>query len=401
VSKVLKVDDELQELIPPLTAEEYRQLEENIVAEGCRDAIVVWSRLIDRTVGFCKGANCYEEVELIFGDEIWKCAKCGYGVLPFENEEVIVDGHNRYKICVQHGIEFDTVEKEFDDIDHAKDWIDMNQLGRRNLTPDQMRLLRGRRYNRAEKRPGARTDLTSDQNDTRLPVADKLAKEHGVSAPTIKRDGKFYEEVEKLKEKYPEEIKSIFSGAERASKVIKNIKANERNEAMESKPLPDNKYHIIYCDPPWQYSNSGFAMSAENQYPTIPTEKLKKMDVQSLANEDAVMFMWATNPLLKDAMELMDSWGFNYKTNMVWTKDRHTAGFYVFGQHELLLIGVKGSLLPSGSKPKSIITGANNVHSKKPDIVYSLINAMYPGLKCVELFARNTHPGWESWGNQV
>ncbi|HZK43073.1 MAG TPA: MT-A70 family methyltransferase [Syntrophomonadaceae bacterium] len=213
-------------------------------------------------------------------------------------------------------------------------------------------------------------------------------------------------EATELARKTPEEQKKIIDvlkegKASSINQAYKSIRREERKKSMQVKPLPVDKYHVIYCDPPWQYSNDGFAMSAENQYPTVPTEKLKKMEIGKLANENAVMFMWATNPLLKDALELMEAWGFEYKTNFVWTKERHTAGFYVFGQHELLLIGVKGSMLPIGEKTKSIITGANNVHSKKPETTYSIIEKMYPKLKYIELFARNKREGWESWGNEV
>ena len=131
----LKIEPEFQELIPPLTAEEYKQLEDNIIREGCRDALVVWN-------GF------------------------------------IVDGHNRYEICQRHGVEFKTVDHQFSNKDEVMDWIDANQLGRRNLTPDQMRLLRGRRYSRLKK-PAHRPEK-GDQNDPLIPLktADKLAKEH-------------------------------------------------------------------------------------------------------------------------------------------------------------------------------------------------------------------------------
>ena len=121
------LDKEFQALIPPLSAEEKAQLEENIVAEGCRDALITW-------------------------------------------QGILLDGHNRFEICERLNIPFRTMEIDLPDRDAAEDWIDKNQLGRRNLTPDQMSLLRGRRYNRA-KRQGERTDLTLDQNDTKLHTA--------------------------------------------------------------------------------------------------------------------------------------------------------------------------------------------------------------------------------------
>jgi len=143
-------------------------------------------------------------------------------------------------------------------------------------------------------------------------------------------------------------------------------------------------------------------MSAENQYHTMTIEELKALPVKQLAAENAVMFMWATNPQLRDAIMLMEDYGFEYKTNFVWEKTNHTAGFYIFGQHELLLIGTKGSMLPSGEKFKSIILGENKVHSKKPEIVYEIIEKMYPGTKYIELFARGIpRDGWTGWGEEV
>lgn len=165
--------------------------------------------------------------------------------------------------------------------------------------------------------------------------------------------------------------------------------------------LPEGKYNVIYTDPPWEYSNSGFEMSAENKYPTMSIEEIKKIEVPNLSADNCIMFMWATNPLLKDAIELMNYWGFDYKTNFVWVKTRHTAGFYIFGQHELLLIGVRGSMLPQGDKPISVIRGENKIHSKKPLEVYETIELMFPNAKYLEMFARNEREKWTSWGNET
>ncbi len=181
------------------------------------------------------------------------------------------------------------------------------------------------------------------------------------------------------------------------------VAAHKQRQAEEIRLANEpEKYSVIYLDPPWAYDNSGFQMSAENQYHTMTIEELKALPVKQLAAEAAVMFMWATNPQLRDAIMLMEDYGFEYKTNFVWEKTNHTAGFYVFGQHELLLIGTKGSMLPSGEKFKSIILGENKVHSKKPEIVYEIIEKMYPGTKYIELFARGIpRDGWTGWGEEV
>ncbi len=369
IMQELRIDSELKKLIPPLTLEEYKQLEENIIAEGCRDALVVWGG-------------------------------------------VIVDGHNRYEICKKNGIEFKKMDKQFESMDAVKVWIINNQKGRRNLTDgwkfelaqEKKRLLtdKGREKLKEAGKEGRNIQLgglsLSDkgpEHDTRKEIAADLGWSTG---KTAQADYVWKHGDEAVKEKVKAGEETV-KGAYNA--VKKEKRKEERTEILKEKPLPKNKYHVIYCDPPWEYKNSGFAMSAENQYPTMSTEKLKNMPVAELGNDNSVMFMWATNPLLKDALEVMKAWGYEYKTNIVWIKSHHTAGFYVFGKHELLLIGVRGSMLPTGEKNKSIIEGENTKHSKKPEVTYEIIESMYPKLKYIELFARNTKQGWESWGNEL
>lgn len=164
----LLIHPRFQALIPPLTFEELAQLEDNLRRDGCRDPLVVW-------------------------------------------DNVILDGHNRYEICTRLGLEFQTVSMNFASHDAAADWIDANQLGRRNLTPDAAALLRGRRYNRIKRAEG-RPKL--DQNDLVISgaTAARLAGEHGVSAPTIKRDGRFAAAVEVLKQYIPDIEQRVMVG---------------------------------------------------------------------------------------------------------------------------------------------------------------------------------------------
>lgn len=190
------------------------------------------------------------------------------------------------------------------------------------------------------------------------------------------------------------------AGALRLAKELMD-ETKKTEKVYTSKGLPDGIYDVIYCDPPWQYSNSGFEMSAENHYPTMSTDQLCELKISELSATNSICFMWVTNPLLEDGLRVLKQWDFEYKTNFVWTKDKHTAGFYVYGQHELLLIGVKGSMIPVGEKFKSIITGNNDIHSKKPEITYTIIEKMFPGFKYLELFARNTKDNWKAWGNEL
>lgn len=158
----LHIDPEFRALIPPLSSDERVQLEANIVRDGCRDPLVVWN-------------------------------------------DLLLDGHNRYEICQSYGLHFETVTVALEDRDAAADWIDTNQFGRRNLTPDQASLLRGRRYNRS-KQTGFR------QNDGNAQTAERLAVQHGVSSRTIERDGSFADAVEALKPHVPDIEQRVMAG---------------------------------------------------------------------------------------------------------------------------------------------------------------------------------------------
>jgi phage N-6-adenine-methyltransferase len=194
----ITIDPEFQSFIPPLEALEFAQLEANILADGCRDPLVVWARIKDATNDcYCK--DCSRPVTPEIGDGIWKCPTCGYGVAPASEEMILLDGHNRLEICTANGIDYSILELSFSSRDAAMDWMDRNQLGRRNLSPEQTSLLRGRIYNRVKKANGKRGAEKLDQNDQAFKSTNEdLAASFGVSGPTVRRDGQFAEAVEKL-----------------------------------------------------------------------------------------------------------------------------------------------------------------------------------------------------------
>jgi N6-adenosine-specific RNA methylase IME4 len=165
----------------------------------------------------------------------------------------------------------------------------------------------------------------------------------------------------------------------------------------------DGRFDVICADPPWQYNNSGVRGAVADQYPTMSIDELRALPVAQRAAKSSVLFMWVTNPLLEDGLAVMRSWGFAYKTNLVWVKKRPTgAPFYVNGSHELVLLGVRGGgMLPDGKKPISVFDGENDEHSRKPECFYGIVEAMYPGLRYLELFARRPRDGWKAWGNDA
>jgi len=184
------------------------------------------------------------------------------------------------------------------------------------------------------------------------------------------------------------------------SKLKKEIKA-----AVPKPELIEGTFSVIYADPPWKYSNSGFNNSAENEYSagTMEVEDICNLDIPGISADQTVLFLWATNPLLKEAMQVMDAWGFSYKTNFAWIKDR-ARGFawWANSKHELLLVGVRSDPpAPIKSFPSCFEADRGEVHSRKPEYIYDMIESMFPGGNKVELFARQTKNGWNSWGNEV
>lgn len=189
---------------------------------------------------------------------------------------------------------------------------------------------------------------------------------------------------------------------------VRKIRAAERTGELVEMPLPtDAPVHILYADPPWQYENppmGGGNRSIENHYPTMTIDELKALDVSSCALENALLFMWATAPKLSECLELLEPWGFTYRTNLVWDKIDIGMGYYGRNQHELLLICKRGEIPPPPPdlRVPSLYSEPRTAHSRKPIYYYELIESWYSTLRKRELFSRApARPGWEEpWGNE-
>lgn len=196
-----------------------------------------------------------------------------------------------------------------------------------------------------------------------------------------------------------------------------------RNDLPELYPdLPEKKYSIIYCDPPWdyggkmQFDKSGkkqfnnnwekdiFISAANFKYPTVKTKDLKKIPLLEIAEEDCLLFMWVTNPHLAQGVSLGESWGFEYKTvAFVWDKMVHNPGQYTMSYCELCLVFKKGRIpKPRGARNiKQLVRVPRGKHSEKPSEVRKAIEKMFPSQTRIELFAREKPKGWDVWGLDV
>lgn len=163
-------------------------------------------------------------------------------------------------------------------------------------------------------------------------------------------------------------------------------------------------YGVILADCPWRYTHSrSKSRRVENHYPTMTLADICALRVADIAATDSVLFLWATAPKLPEALDVMDAWGFTYKTNAVWDKELMGMGYYFRVQHELLLVGTLGKpRCPApGTRVRSVFRSPRALHSAKPGVVRAAIECMYPEAARVELFARELVPGWDAWGDEV
>jgi len=359
----LNINTNFQSLLWPLTTEEKNQLTENIIKEGCRDSIIVWNG-------------------------------------------TIVDGHNRYEICQENNITFTTSSMSFDNESQVIEWIDKNQVGRRNITADQLRIIRGRTYNRLKKVVGKPTGTILGQIDP-ITTANKLAKEYGVSERTIKRDSQFATKVEKdvtlrkaIADKIP--IKQITKElkAEKRNNDVQNIRKKIETENINI----TDKFDVIVIDPPWNYSEHG-GSDVDNHdsdgnrgvvpYPTMTIKQIK--DIQLPLKDNAVVFLWTTHAFLSDAFELLKHWGLDYKATIVWDKEKMGIGRIIRLQCEFCLLATKGKPTITGSSTRDIIRESRREHSRKPEAFYKLVEMITIGSK-LDYFAREQRKGWKVYG---
>jgi len=177
--------------------------------------------------------------------------------------------------------------------------------------------------------------------------------------------------------------------------------------------LANPPYKTILADPPWQFSNRTGKMAPEhrrlNRYDTMTLEGIKSLPVATIAAPESHLYLWVPNALILEGLEVMQRWGFTYKTNLVWHKirkdggpDGRGVGFYFRNVTELILFGTRGRIRTAkpGRTQVNFLATRKREHSRKPEELYPLIQACSYG-PFLELFARHSRPGWDAWGNEV
>jgi N6-adenosine-specific RNA methylase IME4 len=358
-------------------------------------------------------------------------------------DKKILDGRNRYRACVAAGLLPESIDAltapqikyfrlysppgtEPPSHDELLAFVLSKNLHRRQLNESQRSMVAA---NLATMRQGERTDIEPSANLQKV-AQNQAAERLNVSPRTVadavkvKRDAapELREAVEQGhlavsvaakaatlpaedQRQIAEKAKSGHGSAARAHVKEKSRSDNEQALSVKQKALPDKRYGVILADPEWRFEpysrETGMDRAADNHYPTNETDVICARPVQDIAADDCALFLWATVPMLSDALRVMAAWGFDYKSHLVWKKDRLGTGYWFRNQHELLLVGTRGARLPApapGTQFPSFIEAPVGDHSEKPDLVYEVIESYFPNLPKIELNARRARAGWECWG---
>jgi len=381
----MKILQELESLIPPLSNEEFKQLERNILEEGIREPLITWNG-------------------------------------------ILIDGHNRYRIAQEHDINYETLEKEFEDLNAVKIWMVNNQLGRRNLQ-DFVRgelfsiieeILKQKGNDEKAKAGGDKKSLlsiidksdiktTEERHNTQKIIAEKLGWSTGKKAM-----------FDIVKTKAPEEVKEkLRTGEVSINQAYKEIKKEEKKverveliqkqiEDIEEGLLPDlvGLFDVVSVDPPWPYEGESKNITSfdsvgrrvANPYPEMSIEQIKSIELPLMDN--AVVLLWTTHKFLPDAFEILKEWNLDYKATLVWNKEKIGMGAWFRMQCEFCLVGIKGKPYWENTLYRDIITEARREHSRKPDSFFEMIEKITMGNR-LEYFSREKREGWKVFGNDI
>jgi len=353
---------------------------------------------------------------------------------------LVLDGRNRLAACRLADVSPRFVE--WDGEGDPLTWVLSTNLHRRHLNESQRGMVGARcvAYHEAQakERKGGRPRRGDEKPVENLPPV-SAGKSRDAAGAAVNVSGKTVDAAKKvLASAAAEVVRAVESGrvavsaaadladrpkdvqreivrkveAGEARSVREALRQNKREElAKRGSPLPSGpkRYRVLYADPPWEYGDTragleGYAATAaEDHYPTMSVEDLSALDVKALAEDDAVLFCWATFPLIPDALVVVKAWGFTYKTAFVWSKMRANFGHYHKADAELLLVCTRGSCTPESDKRESQVQDvARGKHSAKPEAFREMVDRMYPSGARLELFRRGKAPaGWDVFGNEA
>ena len=342
----LKITKEYGELLPPLPPVEYDNLKESIENNGQYMPIIV------------------------------------------NDDDVILDGHHRYRICQELGIEPKVSIKKFKNKEEEAIYvIDSNAARRQMVTLARVDLQLKKKPFLQKIAKKNQADGTDEPTHTRA----ELAQSAGCSEDT------FYKAEAIIQWNDQDLINNVLAGRTTINTAYK------KTQVKEPEPIPDlpqGQYSIIYIDPPWPTKNPTAIGSAQQHYPTMSLKDIREMTLPLADN--AIVYMWTTSSYLPDAYSIIKSWKLDYRTTYVWNKESLGLGSWNRIQTEYLIMASQGEVTTPTEVASSLYTEKKTKHNAKPDYFYEMIESSYPQFTArLEIFARNKRKNWDSTGNEV
>ena len=340
--------------------------------------------------------------------------------ITVDGRNQVIDGRNRHRACLEAGVEptFETFAG-----DDVLRFIISRNLHRRHLDESQRGMVAGRI---ATLKHGQHQDASIEASASQNEAAEQM----NVGRSTVQRARQVLDKgtpelvaavdagqipvsvAAKLATASPAVQARAVAEPERAHTIEKQARRQDRVEDLAerteqaSAELGAQVYSVISADPPWRFQPysrlTGMDRSADNHYPTMTINDLLAM--KPPAAKDCVLFLWATAPMLPQALDVMKAWGFTYKSHAIWAKDKIGTGYWFRNKHELLLVGTKGDIpAPApGTQADSLIEAPVGKHSEKPEAFFNMVEVYFPTLSRLEMFARGEpREGWDQWGNEA
>jgi len=333
---------------------------------------------------------------------------------------MILDGRNRYRACLEAGVEPATrdfagdpwafawslngARRDLEDVRRALIKLECDK-GSAKWAAKLAKIAEDGRRKKSEAasarprdeggrlKPSPQVDHSEPPVEKRHVAREARAAEAHVSSSTMARA--------EFIAKRPDIAKKVIQGEIKPAEAIRQIK---RERIEKAAPAPTGKFRVIYADPPWSYGNTqpDYHTEQRDHYPVMPLSDICALPVREWAEDDAVLFLWVTSPILEESFQVIRAWGFKYKASFVWDKVHHNMGHYNSVRHEFLLICVRGSCQPDVRKLfDSVQSIERTEHSKKPDEFYDIIETIYTHGERLEVFSRRPRKGWKSYGNQA